>query len=48
MDRFAAGQTSAVELSEVQSALFQMDMQLLNQKFNILMAKEAVIRLGGN
>jgi outer membrane protein TolC len=46
-DRFAAGQTSAVELSDVQSALMQMDMALLNAKFNILMAEETIRRLNG-
>lgn len=45
-NRFAAGQTSAVELSDVSSALYQMDMALLNAKYNILMAKESVKKLG--
>jgi len=44
--RFAAGQTSAVELSDVSSALYQMDMALLNAKYNILMSKESVKKLG--
>ena len=45
-DRFAAGQTSAVELAEVSSALYQLDMALLNAKYNILMAAEQVKKLG--
>ncbi|MCL1902735.1 MAG: TolC family protein [Alphaproteobacteria bacterium] len=45
-ERFAAGQTSAVELSDVQAALAQMDMAVLNAKFNILMSEENVRKLG--
>ena len=44
--RFAAGQTSAVELSDVSSALYQTDMALLNAKYNILMSAESVKKLG--
>ncbi len=44
--RFAAGQTSAVELSDVSGALYQMDMALLNAKYNILMSAESVKKLG--
>ena len=44
--RFAAGQTSAIELADVSSALYQMDMALLNAKYNILMSKESVKKLG--
>lgn len=44
--RFAAGQTSAVELSDVSSSLYQMDLALLNAKYNILMSKESVKKLG--
>ena len=44
--RFAAGQTSAVELSDVSSALYQMDMALLNAKYNILMSEQTVKKLG--
>ena len=44
--RFAAGQTSAIELSDVSSALYQMDMALLNAKYNILMSAESVKKLG--
>ncbi|MCL2439633.1 MAG: TolC family protein [Alphaproteobacteria bacterium] len=47
MDRFAAGQTSAVELSDVQSALMQMDMAVIGAKFNIIMAEEAIRKLSG-
>ncbi|MCL2538171.1 MAG: TolC family protein [Alphaproteobacteria bacterium] len=46
-DRFASGQTSAVELSEVQAALAQMDMAVLNAKFNIIMSEQAVKKLSG-
>ena len=44
--RFAAGQTSAVELSDVSSALYQMDMAVLNAKYNILMSEQTVKKLG--
>ena len=46
VNRFAAGQTSAIELSDVSSALFQTDMAVLNAKYNILMAEESVKKLG--
>jgi len=46
VNRFASGQTSAIELSDVSSALYQMDMALLNAKYNILMARESVKKLG--
>lgn len=46
VNRFAAGQTSAIELSDVSGALYQMDMAVLNAKYNILMAGEAVKKLG--
>ena len=46
VNRFAAGQTSAIELSDVSNALYQMDMTLLNAKYNILMSKETVKKLG--
>lgn len=45
-ERFAAGQTSAVELAEVSAGLYQLDMALLNAKYNILMAAESVKKLG--
>lgn len=45
-DRFASGQTSAVELSEVSSALSQLDMALMNAKYNILMSAESIKKLG--
>ena len=46
VNRFAAGQTSASELSDVYGALYQMDMSVLNAKYNILMSKESVKKLG--
>ena len=46
VNRFAAGQTSAIELSDVSGSLYQMDMALLNAKYNILMAGESVKKLG--
>ncbi len=46
-DRFAAGQTSAVELAEVSAGLYQLDMALLNAKYNILMSAESVKKLLG-
>ena len=45
-ERFGAGQTSAVELSEVASGLYQLDMALLNAKYKILMSAESVKKLG--
>lgn len=45
-ERFASGQTSAIELSEVSAGLYQLDMALLNAKYNILMAAESVKKLG--
>ncbi len=45
-ERFAAGQTSAIELAEVSAGLYQLDMALLNAKYNILMSAEAVKKLG--
>ena len=45
-DRFAAGQTSAVELAEVSAGLYQLDMALLNAKYKILMSAESVKKLG--
>jgi outer membrane protein TolC len=44
-DRFAAGQTSAVELSDVSAALSQMDMVVLNAKYNLVLAAEQVKKL---
>ena len=44
--RFAAGQTSAVELSDVSTALYQMDLAVLNAKYNILMSEQTVKKLG--
>ncbi|MBQ7185511.1 MAG: TolC family protein [Alphaproteobacteria bacterium] len=45
-DRFASGQTSAVELADVSAGLYQLDMALLNAKYKILMAAESVKKLG--
>ena len=45
-DRFASGQTSAIELSEVSAGLYQLDMALLQAKYNILMSAESVKKLG--
>lgn len=45
-DRFGAGQTSAVELADVAAGLYQLDMALLNMKYNILMSEESVKKLG--
>jgi outer membrane protein TolC len=45
-DRFAAGQTSAVELAEVSAALSNVDMALLNAKYDILMSAESIKKLG--
>ena len=44
--RFIAGQTSAIELAEVSSGLYQLDIALLNSKYKILMAAESVKKLG--
>lgn len=44
-ERFATGQTSAVELAEVSSGLYQLDMSLLNAKYKILMSIESVKKL---
>jgi len=46
VNRFAAGQTSAIELSDVSGALYQMDMALISAKYNILMSAESVKKLG--
>ena len=44
--RFVAGQTTAIELADVSSGLYQLDMALLNSKYKILMAAESVKKLG--
>ena len=44
--RFISGQTSAIELAEASSGLYQLDMALLNSKYKILMAAESVKKLG--
>ena len=45
-NRFASGQTSAVELADVSAGLYQLDLALLNTKYNILMSAESVKKLG--
>ncbi len=45
-DRFTSGQTSAVELSEVSTALSQVDIALLNAKYNLLMSAAEIKKLG--
>ena len=45
-DRFASGQTSAVELADVSNGLYQLDMALLNAKYKILMSAESIKKLG--
>ncbi|MCR4917504.1 MAG: TolC family protein [Alphaproteobacteria bacterium] len=45
-DRFASGQTSAVELADVSAGLYQLDMALLNAKYKILMSAESIKKLG--
>ena len=46
VNRFAAGQTSAIELADVSGALYRMDMAVLSAKYNIVMSKESVKKLG--
>lgn len=45
-EKFAAGQTTAVELADVSAALSQLDMAVLNAKYNILMSAETIKKLG--
>lgn len=45
-NRFASGQTSAVELADVSAGLYQLDMALLNTKYKILMSAASVKKLG--
>lgn len=45
-NRFASGQTSAVELADVSAGLYQLDLALLNTKYNILMSAESIKKLG--
>ncbi|MBP3397989.1 MAG: TolC family protein [Alphaproteobacteria bacterium] len=45
-NRFASGQTSAVDLADVSAGLYQLDMALLNTKYKILMSAESVKKLG--
>ncbi|MDR0967416.1 MAG: TolC family protein [Rickettsiales bacterium] len=46
-DRFAAGQTSAVELAQTSAALYQMDMAVLNAKYNLMQTMSEIKKLGG-
>ncbi|MBR5904355.1 MAG: TolC family protein [Alphaproteobacteria bacterium] len=46
VNRFATGQTSAIELSDVSSALYQTDMAVLKAKYDILMSAQAIKKLG--
>lgn len=45
-NRFASGQTSAVELADVAAGLYQLDVALLNTKYKALMSAEMVKKLG--
>ena len=45
-NRFASGQTSAIELADVSAGLYQLDIALLSTKYNILMSAESVKKLG--
>ena len=45
-NRFASGQTSAVELADVSAGLYQLDIALVRTKYNILMSAESVKKLG--
>lgn len=45
-NRFASGQTSAVELADVSAGLYQLDVAVLKMKYQILMSAETVKKLG--
>ncbi len=45
-DRFAAGQTSAVELADVSAGLYQLEIAVVNAKYKILMSVESLKKLG--
>ena len=45
-NRFASGQTSAVELADVSAGLYQLDLALLSTKYKILMSAETIKKLG--
>ena len=45
-NRFASGQTSAVELADVSAGLYSLDVSVLQMKYNILMSAETVKKLG--
>ena len=46
VNRFATGQTSAIELSDVSSALYQTDMAVLKAKYDIVMSEQVIKKLG--
>lgn len=46
VNRFATGQTSAIELSDVSSALYQTDVAVLKAKYDIVMSEQAIKKLG--
>lgn len=45
-NRFASGQTSAVELADVSAGLYQLDVSVLKMKYQILMSAESIKKLG--
>ncbi len=45
-NRFASGQTSAVELADVSAGLYQLDVSVLQMKYKILMSAESIKKLG--
>ena len=45
-NRFASGQTSAVELADVSAGLYQLDVSVLQMKYNLLMSAETIKKLG--
>lgn len=45
-NRFASGQTSAVELADVSAGLYSLDVSVLQMKYNIIMSAETVKKLG--
>ncbi|MDR2686057.1 MAG: TolC family protein [Rickettsiales bacterium] len=46
-DRFAVGQTSAVELSDVENSLVQLEIALMNTKMQIAITEETIKKLSG-
>lgn len=45
-NRFASGQTSAVELADVSAGLYQLDISVLQMKYQLLMSAETIKKLG--